>query len=427
MQSSEQAVRFAGDVNITKIKIVTRNGLAQDITPQVINIQIFEDLFSPFITGSLIIKDSLDLINLFPFAGEEEVEIEVSTPSLQTGNINAKFYIYKMTDREMLGDRSMVYQLHFISNEAIVDLNKKISKVYGDKPEVIVKSLLEDQVNGLQSTKKLIAEPSAKIAKFISNFWSPIEAINYVTQLTENKSGSPSYVFYENRDGFYFTSLESLYDAQVYQEFTMDKYTRDDKKNGGDGKNVSEDYKRIGSISIPKGFDYMERIRTGFFSSKLISYDLTKKAYNVKGFNMFDGFSSQKHLNKYNVASDKAIFRTNSKLINYPRMNSNFSGFNDATNYRNTQKRISLLGAAEANKIQITVPGRCDYTVGQKVKVTLNKMEPISKDDMDVTDKMFSGYYLIAAVNHYITRDMHECSMELIKDSLLMSVDGNTK
>ena len=424
MQSSEQAVRFAGDVNITKIKIVTRNGLAQDITAQVINVQIFEDLFSPFITGSLIIKDSLDLINLFPFAGEEEVEIEINTPSLQTGNIKSKFYIYKMTDREMLGDRNMVYQLHFISNEAIVDLNKKISRVYGDKPEVIIKNLLEDQVNGLQTTKKFISEPTAKIAKFISNFWSPVEAINYVTQLAENKSGSPSFVFYENRDGFYFTSLESLYGAQVYQEFVMDKYTRDEKKNGGDGKNVSEDYKRIGTISIPKGFDYMERLRSGMFSSKLVSYDLTKKSYNVKNFNMFDGFDAQQHLNKYNVASNKAIFRSNSKIVNYPRMNSNFSGFNDATNYRNSQKRASLMLAAEANKIQITVPGRCDYTVGQKVKVTLNKMEPISKDDMDITDKMFSGYYLIAAVNHYITRDMHECNMELIKDSLLMSVDG---
>ena len=95
MQSSEQAVRFAGDVNITKVKIVTRNGLAQDITGQVINIQIFEDLFSPFITGSLILKESLDLINLFPFAGEEEVEIEINTPSLVTGNISAKFYIYR--------------------------------------------------------------------------------------------------------------------------------------------------------------------------------------------------------------------------------------------------------------------------------------------------------------------------------------------
>lgn len=424
MQSSEQAIRFAGDVSIAKIKIITRNGLAQDITGQVINVQIFEDLFSPFITGSLILKESLDLINLFPFAGEEEVEIEINTPSLQNGNINSKFYIYKMTDREMLGDRNMVYQLHFISNEAIVDLNKKISRVYGDKPEVIIKSLLEDQLNGLQTTKKVIVEPTAKTAKFISNFWSPVEAINYTTQLAENKNGSPSFLFYENRDGFNFTSLETLYDGLVYQEFVMDKYTRDDKKNGGDAKNVSRDYKRIGTISIPKGFDYMERIRSGMLSSKMISYDLTKKAYNVKNFNMFDGFDSQKHLNTFNVSSGKAIFRTNSKITNYPRMNSNFSGFNDATNYRNSQKRASLLLAAEANKIQITVPGRCDYTVGQKVKVTLNKMEPISKDDTDITDKMFSGYYLISAINHYITRDMHECNMELIKDSLLMSVDG---
>ena len=163
------------------------------------------------------------------------------------------------------------------------------------------------------------------------------------------------------------------------------------------------------------------------FSSKLVSYDLTKKAYNVKNFNMFDGFAKQKHLNEYNIASGKAIFRSNSRLINYPRANANFSGFNDATNYRNTQQRISLLKAAEANKIQIVVPGRCDYTVGQKVKVTLNKMEPISADDTDITDKMFSGYYLISAINHDITRERHECNMELIKDSLMMSVDGNKK
>jgi len=427
MQSSEQAVRFAGDVNIGKIKIVTRNGLAQDVTAQVINIQIFEDLFSPFITGSLILKESLDLINLFPFQGEEEVEIEINTPSLQNGNIKSKFYIYKMTDRELLGDRSMVYQLHFISNEAIVDLNKKISKVYGDKPESIIKSLLEDQVNGLQSEKTLTADSTAKIAKFISNFWSPVEAINYVTQLAESKTGSPNFVFYENRDGFYFKSLESLYEALPYQEFVLDKYMRDSKQNGGDAKNVQEDYKRINSISIPTGFDYMDRIRSGMFSSKLISYDLTKKAYNVKNYNMFDDFSKQKHLNEFNVASSKAIFRSNSRIMNYPRANANFSGFGDATNYRNTQQRLSLLKAAESNKIQIIVPGRCDYTVGQKVKVTLNKMEPISANDSDITDKMFSGYYLISAINHDINREKHECNMELIKDSLMMSVDRNTK
>ena len=159
------------------------------------------------------------------------------------------------------------------------------------------------------------------------------------------------------------------------------------------------------------------------FSSKLISWDMTKKQYNVKPFTMFDTFNGSKHLNEYNIASDKAVFRTNSLLIDYPRANSTFSGFGDATNYRNEQKRISLIKAAEANKIQIIVPGRCDYTVGQKVNVKLYKVQPLSDKDTDYIDKMLSGNYLIAAVNHYIDRERHECNMELIKDSLMMKVE----
>jgi hypothetical protein len=422
MQPSQRAVKFAGDVSIDKVKIVTRNGLGQDVSAQVIAIQIFEDIFSPFITGSLILRESFDLINLFPFAGEEIVEIEISTPSLENGNIKANFYIYKLTDRELLGDKSVVYQLHFISQEAIVDMNKKVSRVFGDKPEVVVDYLAKDEINGLQTKKKLITEPTSRTVKFISNFWSPTKAIQFVTHGATNKDNSPSYVFFENRDGFNFVSLESLYSNKVYQEFTYDKYTRDSIKGGGDSKNVAEDYKRINTISIPLGFDYIDRIKNGLFASKMISYDLTKKQYNMKPFNMFDSFEGAKHLNEYNIASSKSIFRTNSTFINFPRANSNFSGFGDATNYRNEQKRISLMKAAEANKIQVVVPGRCDYTVGQKVNVKLYKVEPIANKGEDNLDKMFSGNYIIAAINHYINRDGHECNMELIKDTLMMKI-----
>lgn len=421
MQSSQRAARFAGDVSIDKVKIVTRNGMGQDIAAQVISIQLFEDIFSPFITGSLIVRESLDLINLFPFAGEELLELEINTPSLQNGNIKGNFYIYKLTDRELLGDKSVVYQLHFISQEAIVDMNKKVSRVFGDKPETIVEYLSKDEINGLQTKKKFITEPTSNIIKFISNFWSPTKAIQYATTGAVNKNGSPSYLFFENRDGLNFVSLESMYTNKVYQEFTYDKYTRDKLKNGGDVRNVTEDYKRIDNISIPVGFDYIDRIKSGMFASKLISYDLTKKQYNVKPFNMFDHFDGGKHLNQNNVASPKSIFRTNSTFINYPRANSTFSGFGDATNYRNEQKRLSLLKAAEASKIQIVVPGRCDYTAGQKVNVRLYKVEPLSKKD-DNLDKMFSGNYIIAAVNHYINNQRHECNMELIKDSLIMQI-----
>jgi hypothetical protein len=211
----------------------------------------------------------------------------------------------------------------------------------------------------------------------------------------------------------------------MYQEFTYDKYTRDKLPNGGDIRNVNEDYKRISDISIPSGFDYMDRIRSGMLSSKQIMYDVTKKTYSVKNYNMFQRFEQQKHLNKYPINSDKAIFRSGSTLINFPKDYGNFNGFGDVTNSKTFQERASLMKMAEANKISITVPGRTDYTVGQKVGVVLNKIEPISKNDKDTTDKMFSGYYIISAINHYIDKAKHECHMELIKESSQMDMNRN--
>ena len=416
-------LRFAGDVSIDKVRIITPKGFYQDVGAQVINVQFYEDLFSPFITGSLILKDSLDLVNLFPFVGEEFLELEISTPTLKENNIKGKYYIYKMTSREMTGDKSVVYQLHFISVEAVVDLNKKISKVFGDQISKLVKPLLTDKTYGLETTKKVYVEETSNNTKYISNYWSPVENIQYLAGQAVNKNGSPSYIFFENRDGFYFMTLETLYANATFASFVYDKYTRDDRPGGGSVRNIAEDFKRILEISIPVAFDYMDRIRTGMLSSRQVSYDVVKKTYSAKNYNMFQKFDKQKHLNKYAINSDRAIFRANSRIINFPKDYGNFNGFEDVTNAKTNQERISLLKLSEANKLNITVPGRCDYTVGLKIALDLKKIEPLSKADKDTTDKMFSGNYIIAAINHYIDREKHECYMEIIKESSMIDMN----
>jgi hypothetical protein len=416
MQSGEQ-LKFAGEVLLDKVRIITPSGFYQDIAAQVITVQMYEDLFSPFITGSLIVKESLDLINLFPFIGEEYLELEIRTPTLEKNNIKNTFYIYKMGNRELLGDRSVVYQLHFISTEAVADLNKKISKTFTGKVSDMVQKFVSDKSDGMESTKSVIVEPSINSTKYTSNYWSPVQNIMYLTDTAINVNGTPDFVFFENRDGFYFISLESLYSNNVSQEFTYDKYTRDDLPGGGSVRNVQEDYKRIISISIPTGFDYMDRIRSGMLSSKLITYDVTKKTYTTKNYDMFKRFDKQKHLNTFPINSNKSIFRNNALIMNEYKAFANHSGFGDVTNTRIVQERTSLMKLAEANKLEITVPGRADYTVGQKIAVVLNKIEPISDKSEDTTDKMFSGYYIIAAINHYVDREKHECVMEVIKES----------
>ena len=64
-----------------------------------------------------------------------------------------------------------------------------------------------------------------------------------------------------------------------------------------------------------------------------------------------------------------------------------------------------------------------DYTVGSKVYLNLNKFATISEVDNDFQNKIFSGNYLIASINHSIDKEKHSCVMELIKDSYIIDLE----
>lgn len=415
-------LQFAGDVFIEKLVVTTSAGKYQDITNQVIGIQIFEDIFSPFITGSLVIKDSLDLVNMFPLVGEERLDMKITTPALITGNMEYKFAITKMTNRTIIGDRLTGYELHFISIESIVDVNIKISKTYSGKCSDIVKTLLTDSEFGLNSDKTIIIEETSNRTKYTSNYWSVIKNINYMADTSVNTNYSPSFLFFENRNGFNFVSLETLYENAIYQEFVYDNYIRDVKSNGNSSRNITEDYKRIKNIKVPVSFDYIKRNQDGLYGSRMYTYDITTKRTSDITYNMFDNYASEKHLNTNPVVSTKATYTYNSNILNIPKCSDSYTGYGDVTNTKTIQKRISLMAQINSNKIEITVAGRCDYTVGMKVNLKLTKIEPIKSEDSDIEDKLLSGNYIVSAINHVIDRITHECNIELVKESLIMNL-----
>jgi len=424
MATNSEAIRFAGDVSIDNIEIISSNGFGQEVTNQVVAIEIYEDLFSPFISGILAVKDSLDFANLFPFVGEEYVNIKIHTPTFEGKDkvISDQFYIYKMTNREMLGDRNLVYELHFISREAIVDLNKATSRSYSGKCSDIAKSIISG-ADGLESKKTPIIEETPNSVKFVANYWPPVRSLNYTAETSANSKGSANYLFFENRLGFNFVSLDYLYTTAPIQDFVYDSYMRDFTDDGRSFRNIEKEYKRIINISVPMMYDYMDRVKSGMYANKMTNYDLVSKKYIVKTFDMLDDFPNNTHLNDYPAASKKVIRRFNAMGFTYPKYHGNFDAYGDVTNSKTIQKRISQLLQAEATKIEIVVPGRTDYTVGKKVKVNLNKFNPITNTDTDTVDNMFSGNYLISGINHFIDREKHQCHLELIKDSFIVDLD----
>lgn len=412
-------LKSAGEIDIQKLQIVSSKGIAIDVRHMVLSLNIFEDIFSPFITGSIVIKDALDLVNHFPLVGDETLNIILATPGFtKKGSfIDNVFRIYKLADREMAGDRVVSYTLHFISVEAILDLNIKISRSYNNNIGKLAEKVLEEYSLKPDSNRFQI-EPTKNALSYVSNFWSPIKNLNYLADHAVTMNGSPTFLFFENRNGLNFISLESLYNTKEVREFLQDDYSRDIKMDGSI-RNIELDYSRILNISIPFSFDYIRNIQNGTYSSTLITHDITTKNYSVHPFDMLTDYTKDKRLNKYPLITKTLKHTPVSAMATIHKANAVMTGNNDVSNSKYFQRRRSLLQLAESCKIEITVLGRTDYTVGQKIKLSLNQNKPIEKTDTekDYKDKMFSGYYIISSIRHNIGTSLHECTFELIKDS----------
>lgn len=422
-----EKLRFAGDVNLVAVEIIGAKGQFLNIKGLVIEVQIFEDVYSPFITGKIILQDSLDLINHFPFIGQEFIRIEVRTPTFSEDKkiINENFYLYKMTNREQVGDKAVMYELHFISPESIYDSNLRFSKAFEGQGSTIVESVFKSAF--VTQKQFAMVENTANKIKFVAANWSPIKTINYVAKCSSNDENRANYVFFENKYGFNFTTLNNIYKTMpVYQNFQLIAKTRDiDERTGRSNKDPELDFTKIIEFEMPVGFDYIERSSSGMFASKLITHDYVTKKYSVKTYNAVDEFKKTPTLNPYPVFSESVARNSNALVMVEPKHYAIHNGFADITNTKNILNRISLLEMSRAFRFNITVAGRTDYTVGQVVNIKMPTFEPhTDPNNPDVFDKMFSGKYMIAALNHVIKTDRHECHMELVKDSLILNLDA---
>ena len=411
-------LRFAGDVQIKEAKLTSLNGNSANIANQILTIEIYEDIFSPFISLSIVLRESLDYLNSFPLIGEEYVTLHIDTPTLEKP-IAGRFYIYKVTDREYSKERETAYTLKCISEEYVTDVNTKLSKPVSGNISDSAQLLFGK--DGLNTKKTVNIEKTSNVTKFVANFWTPSKCLSMLTTSAANINNSPTYLFFENRSGFNFRTIEELIKAPTHQQFIKDNYVRTVDANNSvrSVRDIAEDYKRITDLSVPVVTDYMKDVQTGRLKSRIISHDILTKKYTVKDYSLKKDKRQPALLNEYTAYSKYAVSSPASSITVMPKYYSNFNNFSDVTNYKTIQKRISFFQNLEKFKINIQVPGRTDYTVGQVVDVSIPKAAQITQDDNIVKDEMLSGRYLVSAISHVIDKESHTCNMELIKNSII--------
>jgi len=108
---------------IDYLALTTVNDTRLDLTPLLLSLNIYEDMFSPVMTGNITITDTINLFTDAPIVGNEKLTVKFYSygyePADEVDVIHKTFRITKVTDVQQSNDYTKVYTLHFTSDYLI--------------------------------------------------------------------------------------------------------------------------------------------------------------------------------------------------------------------------------------------------------------------------------------------------------------------
>lgn len=447
----------AGEVRIEQIKLITDNNTIVDLSDFIVELNIFEDIFTNYLHGTLLLTDSRNLIEKFNIHGEEFLNVRLRTPSFGDNDIIKKtFRVFKVSDREIVRDtNTQNYVLHFVSSELFHDVlmplfvprEGVISDVVGGLfSDFIATSrnfnIAEDEsevAENERATDLVIINETSNSIKFVSPGWSPFKCINWLASKSIPKSGkAKNFLFFETNKNFYFGTIEGLFRQSVENNNFLGRYTiaasniRDNKSS----VNVQREMFLAKDVKMVETADYIKNYTNGYLANRLIFLDVLNKEYQLIDYDHVSEYDNQFHTSGEGTKSkpvfNRETFRNPATHISfYPKNPKLFDNFSNNINEKMDEiygNRLSSMIELTNIKMNITVPGRTDAEAGRMLYFDYPSLG--SKDVTDTTqaaqDRLYSGYYLITAIHHKVNKNEHTMTMEIVKDSLEIDKDKIT-
>jgi len=409
---------------IRSLSIISKVGNF-DVSGLFDELNIFDSILMPCMSGNIIIRDAIGLSNKLLFDGSEYLSFDISKGDEDSvTNLNKTFRIYKQTDRKQINQSSEMYILHFVAEELIYSEQQNINQAYSGNHHQIAEKILTDYLKVLPRSGKIgIIEPSKGIHSSVIPGLSPFEAMNWLAQRAINSEGLPNYVFYQNRMGYNFVSLSTLLSQNQLFDVNFQP------KNMG--PSLADEFIGARDVKILSQYDLAENIRSGVYSGKFIGFDPLTRKLNVSYINLSDVYLKGKHGNKNpNLSTAKnregldASQMYDSKISLYPfastRNNSKWIKTNDPTTgtiiddtHNYVIQRKAILGNLMQTRIQMTLPG--NFAISSGFNLFL-KMPNRSVEEGAYDDTLY-GKYLIIGTRHMIKYDKHETIVEVATDS----------
>lgn len=412
-------LQFAGEYNVEDITLYTPEGQSVFLQSFLVELNIYEDLFSNFLTGNMVLSDSGNLIGELPIKGVETLSVRINTPTMDDP-IEKTFRVYSVTDRLFVRDQNtQVYKLNFCSQEGFLDGAKSLFKSYKGKVSSIVQQIYDDELK-VTADLEILTQTENEV-KFVANGWSPYKVINWLSGKGIPSGGkAPSFLFWETVKKAYFGTPETLIKNKKQNMQGEFVYSPAGTKDTGD---TNTKMFRIEELNIVRTSDYLANHLSGYLANRFITIDPIKKQYEVTDYDHVDKWQDYTHIADTPLFSKDTQRNFDNARTVYPRHPELFTSVKDNLNEKMKDifgPRVSLLNEANNFKMNIVVAGRTNMEVGHTLKLLFPDASPTDESDRTSgkKDPLYSGEYLITAVRHKFNPTNHACILEVMRDSV---------
>jgi len=95
--SAKEGLQRAGEVRIEELKLITSGNDIIDLNEFLVELNIFEDIFTNYMYGTVVLTDSRNLIDKFNIHGEELLNIKLRTPTFPDNAVIKKsFRVFRL-------------------------------------------------------------------------------------------------------------------------------------------------------------------------------------------------------------------------------------------------------------------------------------------------------------------------------------------
>jgi hypothetical protein len=420
-------VQQSQQFKINELVLVTKNGKI-DISGIYEELNIFDSLFMPVMSGKILIRDSVGLTGKILFDGSESLLIDiVKDENSDIASFKKSFRVYKQSERTNMNLNSESYILSFVSDELIYSDQQRINQAYENTYTEIVKRIMVDYLKLPQNQLGGTYEDTVGIRKLVIPNLRPLEAIEWCAKRSVDSSNSPNFMFYQNTTGYNFTSLSSLLVKPVLLNIKFEP------KNTNEIDDINE-ISSARSLEVVSQADTVEKTRSGVNAGKFIGFDPMTGIIATKEVSYDDHYSPMKHGNENRNVSviDNREGAQNVEMFNAKKTLSTFGTARKLSKYiekydptslskeDNVEdylfQRKAIIKNLMERRVKLVMPGNFDLTSGFNVNLfvpNIAKKEQGALND----DQTLTGKYIIVGTRHIIGYDKHETIIEVATTS----------